>query len=199
MHKSRRDPPSLNDNEIPNQEVVPSTCAEEVGNISWEQTRQIGLIPADEFNRFYKPLINKIVLYDNLLGVIDTQQNYLETIYAGLRKHRSAVFNPNSAEDNQRVTPLWTYALFSCLSIRHLIRNLKQFEFSTSANITVSPCLCTLEELNEFDVKPKSASGRHLSDSRYPVDMLNQSIIERVVPCSNDYDDEQLWNICILG
>lgn len=182
MHKSRRDPVSLNDNGTPNQEVLPTTGAEEEVNTSWEQARQIGLIPADEFNLFYKPLINKIALYDNLLGGIDTEKNYLETIYAGLRKRRSAVFNPSSSEDNQRATPLWTYALFSCLSIRHLIHNLSQFEFTTSANISVSPCLCTLEELNELDVKPKSASGRHLSNSRYPVGVLNQSIIERVIP-----------------
>lgn len=116
-----------------------------------ERIRQIALIEKDEFNQFYKPLIEKVMLYLNVLSRACIEGDYFEQVFKALRKRRSTIFEYGSSERDQKNKALWTFALFCAISIRYVIKEYQSCQFKINGNL-VNPYLLAFKDLENCEV-----------------------------------------------
>ena len=146
-----------------------------------EQIRQIALIEKDEFTSFYQPVIDCVQEYEQILSGKEIDSRYFETLYKALRKRRSAIFEYGTSEKDSQKRPLWSFALFATLSLRHIVRRLSEYNFQFE-NRKLNPILSDTRLLarshatktNELQSYASSLSNIHLIDK-----VLDASVIER--------------------
>lgn len=168
-----------------NQEISTTVQADTISKK--ESIRQIALIEKDEFKRFYQPICDQVQEYERMLTKQHTQADYFDTVYKALRKRRSAIFEYGSSETDQQKRALWTYALFSAISIRYIVARLNNFEYRL-ADQKVNPMLLTVDALASCERREQQAestfkanvSNVHLIDkvlSPESIERLNQALI----------------------
>ena len=142
-----------------------------------ENIRQIALIEKDEFEKFYEPVIDRIQQYEYTMGSDSIPERYFETVYKALRKRRSAIFDYGSSEKDQSNKAIWTFALFSAISIRYLVTRLSLNQYQTKQGI-VNPMLVARRKL--------IVSGRKNTPSEYayPQEITNIHLIDKVLGSS---------------
>ena len=138
-----------------------------------EKIRQIALIEKDEFDRFYQPLIEKVLQYMTAIGAA-VDQHYFETVYKALRKRRAVIFEHGASERDQKNKALWTIALFSAISIRFIVTQCQANSIRVNGE-TINPFLVSLETLATSDVQ------RHQSESRFQPGISRLHLIDKLL------------------
>ena len=146
-----------------------------------EKIRQIALIEKDEFDHFYRPLIEMVTRYLTIINAEKTDQQYFELVFKSLRKRRAAIFEYGSSERDQKNKALWTFALFCAVSIRFVVKQCQSRQFKTQGKV-INPYLVPTDHLANCDVEIMGANPEfkpstiqvHLVDK-----LLEASVIDR--------------------
>ncbi len=139
-----------------------------------ENIRQIALIEKDEFVKFYEPVIARIQQYEHTIGEDSIPERYFETVYKALRKRRSAIFDYGSSEKDQSNKAIWTFALFSAISIRYLVTRLSLNQYQTQQGI-VNPMLVARRKLVAGSTKNTP------SEYAYAQEITNIHLIDKIL------------------
>ena len=142
-----------------------------------ESIRQIALIEKDEFESFYQPVIDRVQEYEQILTGERIDNAYFETVYKALRKRRSAIFEYGSSEKDQQKKALWTFALFSTISVRYIVNRLHGFNFLLNGE-ELNPMLVDTSNLAKFNLTERE------NENNYQVDLSNLHLIEKVIDSS---------------
>jgi len=144
-----------------------------------EKIRQIALIEKDEFDQFYRPLIEMVSLYLTIINRNITDQHYFEMVYKALRKRRSAIFECGSSERDQQNKALWTFALFCAISIRFVVKQYQCHQFKVHDRL-INPYLVPARvlansEIEKLETLSRLESGTvqiHLIDKLLTADII---------------------------
>lgn len=140
-----------------------------------ENIRQIALIEKDEFLQFYEPVIARIQQYEHTISGDSIPDRYFETVYKALRKRRSAIFDYGSSEKDQSNKAIWTFALFSAISIRYLVIRLSINQYQTQQGNAINPMLFARHKLIAGSISNTP------SDKAYPQEITNIHLIDKVL------------------
>lgn len=146
-----------------------------------EKIRQIALIERDEFEQFYRPLIEAVTLHLSVVNRENVNQEYFELVFKALRKRRSAIFEYGSSERDQNNKALWTLALFCATSIRHVVKQYQCCQFKYQGNL-INPYLVPRKVLENSDVARNESSPLYQSSTTqvHLIDkLLSADIIDR--------------------
>jgi len=145
------------------------------------QIRQIALIEKDEFKSFYQPVIDRVQEYEKILSGEKIGSRYFETVYKALRKRRSAIFEFGSSENDKKKGAIWSFALFTTLSLRFIVQRLAEFNF-TLDDRQLNPVLVDSRVLARCNVTQRAESKQYaagLSNIHLIDKVLSTSVIER--------------------
>ncbi len=158
----------------PSENINPGINAAINNTSKQEQIRQIALIEKDEFIRFYQPVIDCVQRYELIVSGGEVASIYFDTVYKALRKRRSAIFEYGSSENDNKKRALWSFALFSALSIRHIVCRLSEYDFENEG-AGINPVL-----IGE-GVLARCNSSRNSQPKCYAADLTNVHLIDKVL------------------